>query len=162
MIDFRCIRFPGLISAVTVPTGGTSDYAPEMIHHAAEGIPYSCFVRPDTRLPFMAMPDAIKSILQLEAAPRERLTQLVYNITSFSPSAKEIHEIVMAAFPAARIDFQPHPSRQAIVDSWPADVDDSAARHDWDWSPDYDLQRAFQEYLIPAIRRYYKVGNQQG
>ena len=72
-VDFRCLRFPGLISSVTVPTGGTSDYGPEMLHHAAQGIPYACFVRPDTRLPFMVMPDAVRSLLQLEAAPRENL-----------------------------------------------------------------------------------------
>jgi nucleoside-diphosphate-sugar epimerase len=157
-VDFRCIRFPGLISAVTIPTGGTSDYGPEMLHHAAQGIPYSCFVRPDTRLPFMAMPDAVKSLLQLESAPRDRLTQLVYNVTSFSPSAQEIHDIVKKAFPASEITFAPHLSRQAIIDSWPADIDDSAARRDWDWRPDYDQERAFDEYLIPAIRqRYEKV-----
>ena len=68
-VDFRAVRFPGLISAVTVPSGGTSDYAPEMIHAAARGEPYACFVRPDTRIPFMAMPDAIDALLALAAAP---------------------------------------------------------------------------------------------
>ncbi len=154
-VDFRCLRFPGLISAVTIPTGGTSDYGPEMLHHAAQGIPYNCFVRPDTRLPFMAMPDAVKSLLQIESAPREKLSQLIYNVTSFSPSAQEIFDIVMNAFPNAEITFAPHISRQAIIDSWPEDIDDSAAKHDWDWKPDYDQERAFQEYLIPAIRQRY-------
>lgn len=154
-IDFRAIRFPGLVSAVTVPTGGTSDYGPEMLHHAAQGIPYACFVRPDTRLPFMVMPDAIKSLLLLESAPRESLTKLVYNVTSFSPSAQEFYDIVMGAFPKAEITFQTHLARQGIVDSWPADVDDSAACHDWGWSPDYDQKRAFDEYLIPAVRQRY-------
>src|SRR5204862_772215 len=79
-VDFRCIRFPGLISAETVPSGGTSDYAPEMIHAAAQGKPYACFVRPETRIPFMAMPDAVDALLQLATAPRERLTRTVYNI----------------------------------------------------------------------------------
>src|SRR3954471_10046349 len=74
-VDFRGIRFPGLISAVTVPSGGTSDYAPEMIHAAAAGTPYACFVRPDTRIPFMAMPDAVDAILRLVTAPRQRLTR---------------------------------------------------------------------------------------
>src|SRR5438067_953289 len=74
-VDFRSLRFPGLISAVTVPSGGTSDFAPEMIHAAAQGKPYACFVRPDTRIPFMAMPDAVAALLQLAAAPRERLTR---------------------------------------------------------------------------------------
>src|SRR5262249_25598738 len=69
-LDFRCLRFPGLISAATVPTGGTSDFAPEMLHAAAGGQPYACFVRPDTRIPFMTMPDAVKALLDLEAAPR--------------------------------------------------------------------------------------------
>lgn len=154
-IDFRCIRFPGLISAVTVPTGGTSDYGPEMLHHAAQGIHYDCFVRPDTRLPFMVMPDAIKSILNLEAAPAESLSQRVYNVTSFSPTAQDFHDIILKAFPGADVAFKPHASRQAIVDTWPGDVDDSAARKDWGWSPDYDQDRSFEEYLLPAIRQRY-------
>ncbi len=156
-LDFRAIRFPGLISAQTVPTGGTSDYGPEMLHAAAQGIPYACFVRPDARLPFMAMPDAVKALIELEAAPREKLSQLVYNVTSFSPSAAELREIVLGAFPGAEITFAPHAARQGIVDSWPADVDDSAARRDWGWKPDYDQERAFKEYLLPAIiQRYQK------
>lgn len=156
-IDFRCLRFPGLISADTIPTGGTSDYGPEMLHHAAQGLPYACFVREDARLPFMAMPDAIKSLLQLEAAPVEQLSRLVYNVTSFSPSALEFKEVVQSYFPAAEISFKPHLARQRIVDSWPADIDDSAACHDWGWQPDYDQDRSFAEYLIPAIRQRYKV-----
>jgi threonine 3-dehydrogenase len=154
-IDFRCIRFPGLISAMTIPTGGTSDYGPEMLHAAAQGIPYACFVRPDARLPFMVMPDAIKSLLELEAAPSESLSQTVYNVTSFSPTAEEIRQITLKAFPEAQISYKPHLSRQTIVDSWPADIDDSAARKDWGWKPDYDQARAFDEYLLPAIRERY-------
>ncbi|HEX9017645.1 MAG TPA: NAD-dependent epimerase/dehydratase family protein [Anaerolineaceae bacterium] len=154
-VDFRALRFPGLISSVTIPTGGTSDYGPEMLHAAAQGTPYNCFVRPDTRLPFMVMPDAIKSLLMLEAADKSALTQLVYNVTSFSPSAQKIHNIAKSAFPEAQIEFAPHLSRQAIVDSWPADIDDTAAQRDWGWKPDYDQNRAFDEYLIPAIRQRY-------
>jgi threonine 3-dehydrogenase len=154
-VDFRSIRFPGLISAVTVPTGGTSDYGPEMLHAAAQRTPYNCFVRPDTRLPFMVMPDAIKSLLALEAAPREKLSQLVFNVTSFSLSAQEIADIVKASFDGAQVNFKPHASRQGIVDTWPGDIDDSAARRDWDWQPDYDQKRAFDEYLIPAIKQRY-------
>jgi threonine 3-dehydrogenase len=156
-VDFRSLRFPGLISATTIPTGGTSDYGPEMLHHAAQGIPYRCFVRPDTRLPFMAMPDAVKALLQLESAPRTNLTQMVYNVTSFSPSAQEFFEIVRGAFPQAEIEFAPHKSRQGIVDTWPADIDDTAAQNEWNWKPDYDQKRAFEEYLIPAIRQRYQA-----
>ena len=100
-VDFRCIRFPGLISAETLPSGGTSDYAPEMIHAAAKGEPYGCFVRPDTRIPFMAMPDAVDSIFRLMDAPRTKLTRTVYNIGSFAPSCSEIEVVVRAAFPQA-------------------------------------------------------------
>jgi threonine 3-dehydrogenase len=156
-VDFRCIRFPGLISAMTVPTGGTSDYGPEMLHAAAQGDKYACFVRPDTCLPFMVMPDAIKSLLLLESAPRENLRQLIYNVTSFCPSAQDIFDIVMKAFPSAQISFEPHQSRQTIVDTWPANIDDTAARKDWGWQPDYDMKRAFDEYLIPAIKQRYSI-----
>lgn len=155
-VDFRCLRFPGLISSATIPTGGTSDYGPEMLHHAAQGKPYACFVRPDSRLPFMVMPDAIKSLLLLEAAPRANLKQLVYNVTSFSPTAQDFFQYVKEAFPDSAITFVPDDARQHIVDTWPADVDDSAARRDWGWAPEYDEERAFGEYLIPCIRDRYK------
>jgi len=158
-IDFRCIRFPGLISADTVPTGGTSDYGPEMLHHAAQNKPYECFVREDTQIPFMAMPDAIKALLSLEKAPNGSLSQLSYNVTSFSPSAAEIRRYVIKSFPEAEIDYKIHTSRQAIVDSWPVDVDDSPARNDWGWEPDYGMDRSFNEYLIPAIRDRYSKTN---
>ena len=157
-VDFRCVRFPGLISALTVPSGGTSDYAPEMIHAAAKGEPYGCFVRPDTRIPFMAMPDGVDALLTFAAAPRARLTRTAYNVAAFSPSAQEIRDVVMAAFPSAQISWNNDRKRQGIVDSWPADVDDSAARTDWGFAPRYDFQRAFGEYLIPTIRERYLSG----
>ncbi len=155
-VDFRCLRFPGLISAITVPSGGTSDFAPEMIHAAAQGKPYACFVRPDARIPFMAMPDGVAALLRLAAAPRVHLTRTVYNVGAFNPSADEIRQLVLAAFPGAQITFQPDLKRQGIVDSWPADVDDSSARRDWGYAPQYDLIRAFSEYLIPTIRQRYR------
>lgn len=156
-IDFRGIRFPGVISAVTLPTGGTSDFAPEMLHQAAQGKAYACFVREDTRISFMAMPDATEALLRLEAAPRERLTRPVYNVGAFNPSAGEIYDRTRQAFPGAAISFVPDVKRQAIVDSWPVDVDDSAACTDWDWQPAYDMERAFAEYLIPAVSERYGV-----
>jgi threonine 3-dehydrogenase len=156
MLDFRCVRFPGLISAFTVPSGGTSDYGPEMLHAAAKGAPYACFVREDVRIPFMAMPDAVKSLVQITDAPREAITRPVYNVTSFSLSAAEFRQQVLKAFPGAEITFQPDLKRQAIVDSWPADLDDSPAHRDWGWQPDYNLERSFNEYLVPEIRRRYQ------
>lgn len=154
-VDFRCVRFPGLISALTVPSGGTSDYAPEMIHAAARGEPYGCFVRPDTRIPFMAMPDGVDALLTLAAAPRERLQRTAYNVGAFNPSAAEIRDVVLEAFPGAEITWTTDRKRQAIVDSWPADVDDSAARRDWGFAPKYDFASAFVQYLIPTIRKRY-------
>jgi threonine 3-dehydrogenase len=154
-VDFRCVRFPGLISATTLPAGGTSDYAPEMIHAAARGRPYECFVRPDTALPFMAMPDATDALVTLAAAPRERLTLSTYNVRAFSCTASAIRDVVVAAFPQAAITYKIDGKRQGIVDSWPADVDDSAARADWGFRPAYDFDRAFREYLIPTIRKNY-------
>jgi nucleoside-diphosphate-sugar epimerase len=155
-VDFRSVRFPGLISALTVPSGGTSDYAPEMIHAAAKGEPYHCFVRPDTTIPFMAMPDGVNALLTLAAAPRARLTRTAYNLSAFSRSAAAIRDVVVAAFPTASIEYQVDAKRQGIVDSWPADVDDAAARSDWGFAPTYDFDRAFQEYLIPTIRERYR------
>ena len=155
-VDFRCLRFPGLISAATVPAGGTSDYAPEMIHAAARGEPYACFVRPDTRIPFMTMPDAIDALLQLAAVPRSKLCRTAYNLSAFNPTAREICDVVVGAFPDARITWDVDRKRQAIVDSWPADVDDSAARRDWGFAPRFDFARAFDEYLIPMIREHYR------
>ncbi len=155
-VDFRAVRFPGLISAATVPSGGTSDYAPEMIHAAAKGEAYACFVRPDTRIPFMAMPDGVDALLALAQAPRDRVQHLVYNVGAFAPTADDIRAEVMRAFPSADITYQVDAKRQGIVDSWPEDVDDSAARRDWGFSPRYDFTTAFRDYLIPEIRKRYQ------
>jgi len=154
-VDFRAVRFPGLISAVTVPSGGTSDYAPEMLHAAAKGEPYACFVRPDTRIPFMAMPDGVEALLTLARAPRPALTRTAYNLGAFAPTADEVRIEVLRAFPDAQITFKVDEKRQGIVDSWPEDVDDSAARRDWGFAPRYDFERTFREYLIPGIRIAY-------
>jgi nucleoside-diphosphate-sugar epimerase len=102
-VDFRSIRFPGIISSDTVPSGGTSDYGPEMIHAVAQGKAYDCFVRPDTRIPFMTMPEAIDALLRLAAAPKDRLTRIVYNVSAFSPTAADFERMVKAAFPGARV-----------------------------------------------------------
>lgn len=154
-IDFRSIRFPGIISADTVPSGGTSDYGPEMIHAGAAGKPYACFVRPDTRIPFMTMPEAIEALLTLSEAPEEKLTRMVYNVSAFSPTADDFATLVRKAFPGAQITFEPDQQRQQIVDSWPEDIDDAAARRDWGWKPTHTLLSAFEEYLVPKIRARY-------
>jgi len=126
-----------------------------MIHAAAKGEPYACFVRPDTRIPFMAMPDGVAALLTLARAPREALTRTAYNLAAFNPSAEEIRDEVMRAFPNAAITWKNDVKRQGIVDSWPEDVDDSAARRDWGFAPAYDFTRAFRDYLIPTIGSRY-------
>jgi threonine 3-dehydrogenase len=156
-LDFRAIRFPGLISAFTLPSGGTSDYGPEMLHAAAQGKPYACFVREDTKISFMAMPDAISSLLMLMDVPREKLSRQVYNVAAFALTAGEFRERAVRAFPGAKITFQPNPRRQGIVDSWPEDVDDSFARADWGWSPRYEADAFFDDYFLPEIRKRYNA-----
>ncbi len=154
-VDFRALRFPGLLSADTVPSGGTSDFGPEMLHAAAQGHPYACFVGPKARIPFMAMPDAVRALLGLLEAPAESLTRASYNISGFSLSAADIAERVHKAFPRAEIAYAVDANRARIVDSWPLDMDDAAARDDWGWHPTYDADRAFDEYLLPSIRARY-------
>ncbi len=154
-LDFRAVRFPGLISAETLPAGGTTDYAPEMLHAAAGGKPYACFVGPDSRLPFMTMPDAVSALLDLASADASRLSTRVYNVRGFSASAAEIREQVLMHFPQAEIGFSPVPERQTLVDSWPEDVDDALARRDWGFCPRHGLAEALADYLVPALRDQY-------
>jgi nucleoside-diphosphate-sugar epimerase len=155
MLDFRALRFPGLISAMTLPSGGTSDYGPEMLHSAAQGKAYACFVREDTKISFMAMPDAIKSLMMLTEVPRDRLSQVVYNVAAFALTAGEFRDRALKAFPGAQISFEPNPRRQGIVDSWPEDVDDARARRDWSWAPDFDVEAFFDDYFLSKIRARY-------
>lgn len=154
-IDFRCLRFPGIISAFTVPSGGTSDFAPEMLHAAAQDKPYASFVRADATIPFMTMPDAIDAMLALAGADSGSLTTCVYNVAAFNPSAGEFAALVREHFPGAAITFEPDEQRQAIVDSWPMDADDTLARKDWGWKPKHDLRTAFEAYLVPNIQARY-------
>jgi nucleoside-diphosphate-sugar epimerase len=155
-LDFRSVRFPGLISAYTVPSGGTSDYGPEMLHAAAQGLPYACFVREDSQIPFMAMPDAVTALVKLAGAPAGNLSRRIYNVSSFSLTAAQFRDQVVRFFPDAQISFQPDLKRNGIVDSWPADMDDHAARREWGWNPEYGLERSFEEYLVPNIVKRYK------
>jgi threonine 3-dehydrogenase len=155
MLDFRAIRFPGLISAFTLPSGGTSDYGPEMLHAAAQGRDYACFVREDTKISFMAMPDAIKSLMMLTETPRRKLSHTVYNIAAFALTAGQFRDRAVQAFPGASITFEPNSRRQGIVDSWPEDLDDSLARAEWGWKPDYGVGAFFNEYFLPQIRKRY-------
>ena len=151
-IDFRCIRFPGIISANSMPTGGTSDYAPEMIHNAFKKKKYSCFVNETSVLPFIVMPDAIQSIIHIMDVNKKTLTQNVYNITSFSPTVLDILNEIKNECPNFKIDYKINKQRQNIVNNWPNFIDDSKAKNDWGWGPKYDLSSAFKNYLIPILK----------
>jgi nucleoside-diphosphate-sugar epimerase len=105
----------------------------------------------------MAMPDAIQALLTLSVAAPNRLSCSAYNVKAFNPSADEIRESAIRAFPGANISYRVDRKRQTIIDSWPEDVDDTAARRDWDFAPSYDFDRAFHEYLIPTIRTRYRL-----
>jgi threonine 3-dehydrogenase len=149
-LDFRAVRFPGLLSAV-LPGGGTSDYAPLMYYEALRVGHYEAFCRPDATIPLMYMPDGLRALVELSAAPRERLTRCVYNVAAFSPTADQIADEVRRVVPGADITFKPDPARQAILDSWPRALDDSLARRDWGWHPEYDLPRMTTD-LLPKLR----------
>ena len=104
----------------------------------------------------MTMPEAIEATLKLAATPRSELTQIVYNIASFSPSAGEVAQLVKHYFPYTEITFEPDERRQAIVDSWPESLDCSVAKQDWGFEPKYTLEQAFEEYLVPRIVKQYE------
>lgn len=149
-MDFRSVRFPGLISA-SLPGGGTSDYALFMYVDGVRKGSYEAFCRPDTRIPLMYMPDGVRALAELGAAERSSLSQCVYNIAAFSPTAQEIARSVADAIDGVEITFAPDPMRQAILDSWPNALDDTNARRDWNWKPTYDLA-SMTEDLVPKIR----------
>ena len=155
-IDCRGVRFPGLISAA-MPGGGSSDYALFMYVDGVRKNGYDAFARADTRIPLMYMPDGVRALLELAMADRAKLTRTIYNIAAMSPRADEIARSVQKVLPDAKFTFKADPARQAILDSWPKSLDDSAARRDWGWKPKYDLD-AMTKDLVPKIRRMLELG----
>lgn len=146
-VDVRSIRYPGLISYKSAPGGGTTDYAVEIFHEALENKKYTCFLREDTYLPMMYMPDAIRATIELMEAPAEKISvRTSYNLSSMSFSPKEIAGEIRKHIPEFRISYQPD-YRQQIADSWPQSIDDSQARADWGWKHEYDLERMTADML---------------
>ncbi len=159
LADFRCVRYPGLLNA-TPPGGGTTDFANEMYFAAAEGRRSRDFLRADTRLPFMYMPDAVRALLELAAARPASLSRRVYNIAGLSPTAGEIAASIAAEVerrrgaaegPGFEPAFAVDPVRQAYADSWPRAVDDGPARADWGWRPEYDSLDRMTPALLDEI-----------
>lgn len=140
-VDVRSIRFPGIISYDTPPGGGTTDYAVDMFYYAIREEIYPCFVSPETTLPMMYMADTIKSIVDIMQADSDQIkVRTSYNVTGISFSAKDLEQELRKHYPEFSCEYKPD-YRQKIADSWPRSIDDSAARQQWNWQHQYDLQK---------------------
>jgi len=156
-LDVRGLRYPGIISAETKPGGGTTDYAVDIFYHAVRGEKYTCFVREDTVLPMMYMPDALKAIIMLAEAPLAALKHHCdFNVGAMSFSAAELAAAIKKYVPNLQVEYNPD-FRQAIADSWPRSLDDAAARDEWGWRPDYDLD-AMTRDMVEKLTARYKSG----
>lgn len=146
-VDVRSMRYPGLISYKSKPGGGTTDYAVEIFYDAVEEKKYTSFLREDTYLPMMYMPDAIRATIELMEAPESSISvRTSYNIHGMSFSPKEISEEIQKHIPDFSMEYEPD-YRQAIAESWPQSIDDSVARKDWGWKPEYDLATMTEDML---------------
>ncbi|KAH3765058.1 threonine dehydrogenase [Pelomyxa schiedti] len=139
-VDFRSLRYPGIISWAVCPSGGTTDYATEMFYFALQNKPYVCPLQEDTPLPFMYMDDCILATHNLLAAPRERLTQCVYNVNGFCMTPKQLEVEIKKEIPDFKVTYSPCPIRQKIAESWPHSLDDTNAQRDWDWRPKFGIK----------------------
>ena len=146
-LDIRGVRLPGILSYKTLPGGGTTDYAVEVFYDAIEQGHYEYFVRPNTMLPMMYMPDAVNALMQLAEADDEGLNyRCAYNVSALTFTAEELTDAIREHLPDFEATYEPD-DRQAIADSWPDRVDDTAAREDWDWEPEYKLEDMVEDML---------------
>jgi nucleoside-diphosphate-sugar epimerase len=160
-VDVRSVRYPGVISYTAPPGGGTTDYAVEIFYAALEKGSYTCFVRPDTRLPMMYMPDAIRATIELMEADPDRLTvRTSYNLAAFSFSAEELAAEITKHLPGFTCHYSPD-FHQEIADSWPQVIDDSQARKDWHWQPEYTLSSMVEDMLEKLSQKLALAGNGQ-
>jgi nucleoside-diphosphate-sugar epimerase len=157
-LDIRSVRYPGIISSETLPGGGTTDYAVEIFYEAIRKKRYTCFVRADTVLPMMYMPDCISAAIRLmEAEPAAIKCRTSYNVAAISFSAKELAVEISKYIPEFRCEYKPD-FRQKIADSWPMSIDDSVARREWGWNPRYDLASMTRD-MIERLKRKFEKGN---
>lgn len=147
-LDVRSLRYPGLIGYKAPPGGGTTDYAVEIFYRAIKNEKFNCFLKKDTSLPMMYMPDAVKATLEIMEADAYRITiRSSYNVAAISLSPAELYEAIKLTYPQFRIEYKPD-FRQEIADTWPRSIDDSQARMDWGWNHDYDLNKMTEDMIL--------------
>ena len=152
--DVRSLRYPGIISYQSDPGGGTTDYAVEIYHEAVKNGRYTCFLGPDTRLPMMYMDDAIRATLEIMEAPAENIRKRhSYNLAAMSFSPSEQAKSIKGFMPDFQISYEPD-YRQKIAESWTESIDDSDARNDWGWQPEYNLETMTKDMLLHLGKRY--------
>jgi nucleoside-diphosphate-sugar epimerase len=160
-VDVRGVRYPGIISSETLPGGGTTDYAVEIFYKAIEDGHYVCFLRDDTVLPMMYMPDCIKATIDLMEADRDRLQHYAdFNLAAISFSPGDLVAAIQEHIPEFTCEYEPD-SRQKIADSWPRSIDDSAAREEWGWDPSFDLA-AMTADMLEKLRERHSKGQLYG
>lgn len=156
-VDTRAVRFPGLISNVTLPGGGTTDYAVDIYYAAVRGEKFVCPLKPGTLMDMMYMPDALNgSIKLMESDPSRLIHRNAFNIASMSFAPETIYEAIRREVPGFEMEYQPDPLKQSIADSWPDSMDDSCARQEWDWKPEYDLESMTRDMLAKLRARLLK------
>lgn len=152
-LDIRSLRYPGIISHENPPGGGTTDYAVDIYHYAVEHKPFECFLQADTRLPMMYLPDAIRATLELMNCPTDKISvRTSYNLAAMSFTPNEIYQSILPWNPDFEISYKPD-FRQAIADSWSASIDDSIARKDWNWAPEYSLKSMTKDMILNLRRK---------
>ena len=152
--DVRSIRYPGIIGYQSMPGGGTTDYAVDIYHYAVRKEAFECFLRADTTLPMLYMPDAIRATIELmEASAEKIMVRTGYNLAGMSFTPAEIAASIQKVYPDFKISYKPD-FRQKIADSWPASIDDSLARRHWGWKPEFDLDMMTKDMLKNLVLQY--------
>ena len=153
-VDTRSVRFPGIISHVTLPGGGTTDYAVDIYYHAVRGDRFVCPLKAGTMLDMMYMPDCLRAAIELmEANPDRLVHRNSFNVTAMSFAPETIYEEIRRHIPTFEMEYQPDPLKQSIADSWPNSLDDSCARNEWGWKPRYDLAMTTEDMLENLKRK---------
>ena len=156
-VDTRAVRFPGLISNITLPGGGTTDYAVDIYYSAVRGEKFVCPIKQGTLMDMMYMPDALNAAIKLmEADPARLVHRNAFNIASMSFAPETIFEAIKKEIPSFEMEYNPDPLKQSIAESWPDSMDDAGARAEWDWKPEYDLESMTKDMIVKLRARLLK------